>query len=70
MQSKTMMPTMGTRPIPLQSTTLPMATTTPSQLDITSIFELMLPLMVVVMMLKVMTGAFGEKPKSAPVRAS
>lgn len=62
LQSKIMYPTLGAKPVPLQSTSLPM-TVAPTQigidLDLSSLMNLMITMMIVVMMMKMMTGAMG-----------
>ena len=52
----------------LQSTALPSAITTVQQIDLPSIMSTMLPMMMVVMMVKVMGGAFGKHKE--PVTAT
>ena len=61
-QQITNIPRFGAQQAPavsLQATTIPAATgTTAAQLDITEIINLMLTVMIVVMMMKSMSGAF------------
>ena len=46
---------------PQQAATIPLTTPTgAAQLDINSIMAMMLPMIIIVMMMKVMTGAIGE----------
>lgn len=59
------------RPLPLQATTIPLqAATTAQQLDISTILNMMIPMMMIVMMMRVMTGAFGSEKKPKEIETA